>query len=324
MKEGNDMAVSFQIDTSIARSARDVLGEYLPVLGKADPALVLVNADLAGSCRVRACQAAFPNRYYNVGIAEQSMVSFAAGMAHEGFQPIVYTMAPFLSMRACEQVRSDICYGELPVILIGTGAGYSASVQGATHCALEDCAIFGAMGGMAILEPGDPYIAIKMLDAAVARKKPVYIRIGRDASRAIYPDDTAYEIGRALTPREGNDGAFLVSGLCVTMALQAAERLHQELAVKIRVVDMHTIKPIDKDAVLSAAKTGRIVCAQDHAIIGGLGYAAAAVLAEAGVSCRFKMLGCPDQYVPLAKPEFLYHRNGYDAEGLYQAMKNML
>lgn len=305
-------------------AVRDIAGGYMRQLGEKYENIAVVNADLSFSSRTREFIERFPERSFNVGIAEQNLVSFAAGLAQEGFIPYVCSMAPFLSMRACEQVRTDVCYGGLPVRLLGTGAGYSAGVSGATHCALEDVAILGSMAGMTVIEPGDPYQAVQMLEASVHWPGPIYIRMGREATHSIYPEDIEYRIGRALTACEGEDGAFIACGITVHHALAAAQRLRDTLGARVRVVDMHTIKPLDVEAVLGAARTGRVVVAHDHNIVGGLGYYVAAALAEAGVSCKFKMLGCPDRFVPLATTEYLYRVNEYDADGLYEHMRAML
>lgn len=305
-----------------AESARDVAGKHIVEMGDKYEDFVVVNADLGGSTRSTGFIEKYPERSFNVGIAEQNLASFSAGLAHEGLHPLITGMAPFLSMRACEQVRTDICYGKLPAILMGTGAGYSAGDMGATHCALEDCAIMGSMNGMTVLEPGDPWMVKKMLDAAYKLKSPVYIRIGRESAEPIYSGDYEYEIGKALVPKEGEDGAFIVSGVCVQMAMDAANRLENE-GIRVRVVDMHTIKPLDIEAVRQATRTGRVVTAQDHNLSGGLTAMVGAAIAELGITCQFKRLGCPDEFVPIATTPYLYAKNGYDAEGLYQSMKAM-
>lgn len=314
----------FTMNMDALVSARDVAGDYLVELGRKYEKIVLVNADLAGSSRTRGFVRAFPDRSYNIGIAEQNMVSFAAGLAHEGYMPFACTMAPFLSMRACEQVRTDVCYGELPVRFLGTGAGYSAGTSGATHCALEDVAIMGSMAGMTVLEPGDPYQVVKMLDASATWEGPLYIRMGREATQPIYPEDYDYQIGKAITASEGGDGAIIACGITVVHALEAAKRLKAECGADIRVVDMHTIKPLDVEAVVSAARTGRVLVAHDHNIIGGLGFYVAAAIAQAGIACKFKILGCPDRFVPLATTEYLYQLNEYDADGLVKNMRAFL
>lgn len=305
-------------------AVRDVAGKYISTLGEKSDKVVVVNADLMGTSRNKGFYEEFPERTFNVGIAEQNLVSFSAGLAHEGFMPYAFTMAPFISMRACEQCRTDVAYGHLNVRLIGNYAGYSSGVSGATHCALEDCAIMGSIAGMTVLEPGDPYQVCKMLEATLTYDGPVYIRSGIEAIKPIYPENYDYQIGKAIIARNGNDGAFICSGIVVQFALEAAEIIKKELDADIRVIDMHTIKPIDEIAVMDAAKTGRIVAAQDHNIIGGLGYYVSAVLAQHSLAPKFKMLGCPDYFVPIATAPYLFKVNEYDTAGLVKNMKQLL
>lgn len=311
--------------TDVMTSLRDEVGNYLTEMGGKYENMVAVTADVASSSRLTAFIEKYPDKYYNVGIAEQQLMSFCAGLAKEGYRPYAFSFAPFASLRACEQVRTDICYNALPVVIIANGAGYSNGASGATHCALEDCAIFTSFPNMTVIEPGDPFMTAKILEATMAWDKgPVYIRMGREATAALYDEDVEYKIGKALTPRTGQDGAFITAGIVTHHALAAAEKIKQETGAEIRVVDMHTIKPLDLDAVLDAAKTGRIVCAQDHNIIGGLGYAVGTALAESGAACKYKVLGCVDEFLPIATPDFLYHKYEFDAEGLAKHMKAML
>lgn len=303
---------------------RDVLGGYMVTLGEKDRRVVIVNADLMGTCRNRTFVEAFPQRAYNVGIAEQNMVSFAAGLAHEGLLPYAFSMAPFISMRACEQCRTDIAYAGLPVRLVATYAGVSGGISGATHWSLEDCGIMTAMPGMTVLEPCDRVQAQKMLEASLTWSGPIYIRSAVEAVEDLYDETYHYEIGKATTVREGDDGAFLCSGVVVQYARRAAEAVAEQTGRQVRVIDMHTIKPIDRQAVLDAARTGRVIAAQDHNIVGGLGYAAAAVIAEAGVAVKFRILGVPDRFTVMGHAPWLYHQFGYDSEGLAKAMMELL
>lgn len=305
-------------------AVRDVAGKYIAKLGEENDKVVVVNADLMGTSRTRGFYEEFPERTFNVGIAEQNLISFSAGLAHEGFIPYAFTMAPFISMRACEQCRTDVAYGKLNVRMIGNYAGYSSGVSGATHCALEDCAIMGSIAGMTVLEPGDPYQICKMLEASLDYDGPIYIRSGIEAIKPIYPEKYEYEIGKAIIANEGDDGAFICSGIVVQFALKAAQIIKKDLGKNIRVVDMHTIKPLDETSVISAAKTGRVIAAQDHNIIGGLGYYVGAVIAQNAISTQFKILGCPDHFVPIATAPYLFKANEYDTDGLVKNMKAML
>lgn len=304
-------------------SARDAVGKCLGDLGAKYENMVVITADVDVSSRIGQFKEKYPDRSYNTGIAEQNLMSVAAGMAHEGFKPLCFAFATFATMRCYEQIRTDICYSKLPVIIIGNNAGYSNGISGCTHCGLEDSAIMVACDNMTVIEPGDPKQIVKVLEACMELNAPVYIRLGREATTSLYPDDVKYEIGKALIPREGNDGAFVCTGIMVHFAMEAAQRIHDELGKEIRVVDMHTIKPLDKEAVIAAAKTGRVVAAQDHNLLGGLGQLVGSAIAEAGMSCKLICRGCPDEFVPIATPEFLYARNGMDVNGLYEAMKSL-
>ncbi len=308
----------------IIKAARDVAGAYLVELGTKCEKVVVVTADVANSSRIIGFREKFADRTFNTGIAEQNAVSMAAGLAHEGFIPFVFSFSPFLSMRACEQIRSDVCYGNLPVRFIGSNGGYSAGVMGATHCGLEDVGITACMANMCVVEVGDPFQVVKVLEASMNWPGPIYIRLGREAKQALYPEGTPYEIGKAIIANEGDDGAIIAAGVTVYHALNAAKKIKEECGADIRVVDMHTIKPLDKAAVLAAAKTGRIVIAHDHNIIGGLGSHVSMVLAEAGICCKVKILGAPNQFVPIATADYLYRLNEYDAEGIEKNMRSLL
>lgn len=303
---------------------RNVVGNHMISLGNLDPKVVVVNADLMGTCRNQGFVEIFPSRSFNVGIAEQNMVSFAAGLAHEGFTPYVFSMAPFISMRACEQCRTDVAYGHLNVRFLATYAGCSGGISGATHWAIEDCAIMCGIPEMTVIELSDSQQAFKVLNESLIFKGPMYIRSGVEAVSNIYGSDYMFELGKASIAVDGNDGAIICSGVVVQYAVEAARFIEEHYNVRIRVVDMHTIKPIDRNAIISAAHTGHIVVAQDHNIIGGLGYAVGTVLAEEGIATRFKILGIPDKFHPMARASFLYNQYGYDKDGLVIAIMNLL
>ena len=302
---------------------RDVMGNYMAELGRKDTHVAVVNADLMGTCRNRSFKEVFPERTFNVGIAEQNMISFAAGLAHEGFIPYAFSMAPFIAMRACEQCRTDVAYGRLPVRLMATYAGLSGGISGATHWSLEDIAIMCGIPEMTVIEPCDEIQAKRLLDVSVDYEGPIYIRSSVEPMVNIYDEGYTYEIGKASVVNEGDDGAFICAGVTVKYALQAALEIEKEFGKKIRVIDMHTIKPIDRQTIRDAAQTGFIVAAQDHNIFGGLGTQVAQVLAEEGLSCRFANVGVPDRFVAMAHAPYLYHKFGFDADGLKQRMLDL-
>lgn len=214
--------MNMTLNMAMMTSARDAVGKCLATLGGEYDNMLVLTADVDTSSRIQAFKEKYPDRCYNVGIAEQNLMSVSAGLAHEGFRPLAFAFAPFASMRCYEQVRTDICYSKLPVVIIGNGAGYSNGASGCTHCALEDSALMVACNNMTVLEPGDPFQIAKLLEAAMELNAPVYIRLGREATSSLYPEDTKYEIGKALIPREGDDGAFICTGIMVHFAMEDA------------------------------------------------------------------------------------------------------
>ena len=303
---------------------RNAIGEYMSELGEQYKNIVIVNADLAGTCRNKSFIEKYPERSFNTGIAEQNMVSFGAGLACEGFKTYVFSMAPFLTMRACEQCRTDVAYGNRDVKMIGVYAGVSGGISGATHWGIEDCGIMTSMPNVTVFEVSDVIQAKKILDYSVANNEPMYIRSSVEPTLDIYSDDIKVKKGGSLMVKDGEDGVFLCSGVIVQYALEAANRIQEKISKQIRVVDMYSIKPIDENAIVEAAKTGRIVAAQDHNIYGGLGSMVAKVIAEKNLDTKFMNIGVNDEFVPMAHAGYLYHHFGMDADGLENIMLNLL
>lgn len=312
------------MDMNTENFLRDIFGGYMVELGAKDESVVVVNADLMGTCRNRTFVETYPKRAFNVGIAEQNMISFAAGLAHEGFKVYTFSMAPFISMRACEQVRTDVAYGNLNVRMLATYAGISGGISGATHWGIEDCGIMTAIPNMVVIEPCDPIQAKQIMEYTLLHKGPIYIRSSVEPVPNIYNDDYCFELGKASIAFEGNDGAFICAGITVKYAVEAAKKIEEEKGKHIRVVDMHTLKPIDRDAIVSAAKTENVVVAQDHNVIGGLGSLVATVIAEKGISSKFLIRGVKDEFATMAHAPYLYKNYEYDTDGLYNAMVGLL
>lgn len=303
---------------------RNVIGEYMTHLGDVNRRVVVVNADLSGTCRNNGFVNKYPNRSFNTGIAEQNMVSFGAGLACEGFVPYVFSMAPFLTMRACEQCRTDVAYGDRNVRMIGVYAGVSGGISGATHWAIEDCGIMTSIPNIAVFEVSDANQAKRLLDFSLEYDGPMYIRCTVEPTLNIYSETISIQKGGSNTIVDGDDGAFLCSGVTVQYAIEASKLISKETGKRIRVIDMYSIKPIDKEAVISAAKTGNIIVAQDHNVYGGLGSIAATIVAEEGLSTKLKILGVRDSFVAMAHAGYLYHQFGIDGEGLRNSMLEML
>lgn len=303
---------------------REVYGKKLLELGEANPKLVALAADVTSSNKFHYFAQRFPERFFNVGIAEQNMVGIAAGLALSGKIPVATSFAPFLSMRACEQVRTDVCYVNLPVKLIGTCCGVSGGKMGNTHAALEDMAIMRNMPNMTVVAPSDPLLCGDLLEQMVALDTPAYMRVGRGEDPAFYPEGTKAELGKAIVAREGGDATVIACGVMVWEALQAAELLEKD-GIHVRVLDMHTIKPIDREQVLAAAwETAAIVTAEDHFITGGLGTAVSEVLSEAGAGVKLRRLGIPDLFPIFGDGPDLYRHYGTDSTGIAEAVRSML
>ena len=272
-------------------------GEALVALGSERDDFLVMDADLAAATQTGKFKAAFPERFYDCGIAEQNMMGIAAGIAATGKKVIVSSFAMFAAGRAFEQIRNSICYPKLPVIIGATHAGISVGEDGATHQCNEDIALMRTLPGMTIINPADAVEAKKALYAAMELEGPVYLRFGRYAVPVIFDDDYRFEIGKANILREGGDVTVIATGLMVNEALIAHELLKSE-GISARVINMATIKPLDTAAVLAAAReTGAIVTAEEHSVIGGLGSAVSEAVCEA----------CPVPVIKLG----VYDRFGY-------------
>jgi transketolase len=292
-------------------------------LGRKNNDIVVLTADLVRVNKTGQFKERYPDRFFNTGVAEQDMMGIAAGLALEGKIPFVSTFAAFASMRACEQVRTDITYPNLKVRIVSTHGGVTSG-GGTTHNALEDIAIMRSMANMTVVVPGDPNQVGKVLEASLRYQGPMYIRIGRGMEPIVYEGDYDYAIGKAITTKDGKDATVIACGIAVFYALQAAARL-EEKGISVRVLDMHTVKPLDVEAVLKAAKeTGKILTAEEHSIVGGLGSAVAETILESGIPIKFKRLGVPDVFVPIGSPEEIHAKYGFDAAGIYRELNSML
>jgi transketolase len=279
-----------------------------------DPSLWVLSADVTRTVKLNAFAQAFPDRFLNVGVAEQSMVGIAAGLATCGKLPVVNAFAAMLSMRACEQIRTDLAYNNLNVKIISSAAGVSAGYAGPTHHAIEDIAIMRAMPNMTVLVPCDARETREALRAALEWPGPVYIRIGgRTNDSTVYEETLVYQIGRAVTLRDGKDVTLIACGRTVVECVVAAQLLQHE-GIEARVLDMHTVKPIDALAIDQAARqTRRVFTVEEHNVIGGLGGAVAEIMAELGTSTPLRRLGIPDVYAPIAAANVLLEKYGVTA-----------
>lgn len=261
-------------------ATRDSYGNTLVALGAETKDVVVMDADLAGATKTGMFKAAYPDRFFDCGIAEQNMAGTAAGMAAMGLVPFISTFAMFASGRAYEIIRNSIGYPHLNVKICATHAGLSVGPDGATHQCNEDFGLMRTIPGMTVMCPSDDVEARKMIRAAYEMNGPVYIRLGRSPIPVFHEEDYDFQIGKAETVQEGSDVAIIATGIMVYEAVKAADML-KEKGISARVINMPTIKPIDKDAIVAAAKEcGKIVTVEEHNIYGGLGEAVCAVIAE--------------------------------------------
>ncbi|MBN1636061.1 MAG: transketolase family protein [Deltaproteobacteria bacterium] len=303
----------------------EIYGEVLSQLGDKYPEIIALTADLAGSTKIGRFGKKFPDRFINVGIAENTMFGMAAGLAMAGFTPVVSTFAVFTALRSAEQVRTDICYQNLNVKIISSHAGLSFGQAGSTHHCTEDIAVMRSFANMIVIVPADGIETGNAVAAAMEWPGPVYIRIGRGFEPTVHTtQDYGFEIGKAVTMRDGSDVTLIGCGVGVKHCMQAADVLQQQ-GLSARVIDMHTIKPIDKEAILKAVMdTRRIITVEDHNIYGGMGSAVADVIVEAGKACAFKKLGVPDAYSIVGYPEDLYHYYKFDADGIVETVSELM
>ena len=307
-------------------ATRDAYGEALKELGGLNKDIVVLDADLSGSTKTSVFRKAYPKRFFNVGIAEQNMFGMAAGMAKAGLVPYISTFAIFASMRALDQFHTDICYQNLNVKIIATHAGLSFGQAGTTHHCTEDLSITRAMANLKVIVPADGMETANAVQAAYEIPGPVYIRINRGFDMKLY-ETTEYDflVGKAVKLCEGTDLTIIACGSCVYQAVEAAKILDSVDGIKVRVLDMHTIKPIDREAVLSALQeTRRIITVEDHNIYGGLGSAVAEVIAESGKACAFKRLGIPDTFSIIGLHEDLMAYYKIDTNGIVETVRELL
>jgi len=281
-------------------SMREAYGKALAAYGERDPNVVVLDADTSASTLSNIFAKRFPERFFNIGIAEPCMVDVAAGLALGGMIPFANAFASLFSLRAQEQVRSSVCYANTNVKLAASYAGLSDFKDGATHYSITDLAIMRAMPGMTVIAPADADQAAAWVPLIAQHDGPVYLRISRADAPPIFQDGTNLQIGKALILRPGDDLTIISTGAMAGRCLQAVEALAAE-GIEARLVEMHTLKPLDREAVLkAAAETGGIVTAEEHSVIGGLGSAVAEVLAEEHPA-PLARVGIQDHFCPTAR-----------------------
>ena len=304
-------------------ATRDSYGNALVELGNKYDDFIVLDADLAAATKTGIFKKVFPERFYDCGIAEQNMISIAAGIAATGKKVFASSFAMFAAGRAFEQVRNSVAYPKLPVIIGATHAGISVGEDGATHQCCEDIALMRAIPGMTVINPADDTEAKLAVKAAYELDGPVYIRFGRLAVPVVFGDDYKFEIGKGVTLKDGNDITIIATGLMVAEALEAYETL-KEKGINARIINMPTIKPIDRDIIIKAAKeTGKIVTVEEHSVIGGLGSAVCDVVCEEFPVPVFK-IGVNDEFGCSGPAVDLLKKFGLSAENIVSTVCKML
>jgi transketolase len=309
------------LDLKIA--TRESYGEKIAELGEKNEKIVVLDADLAEATKTSVFKKKFPNRFFDMGISEQDMLSTAAGMATCGIIPYVSTFAIFAAGRAYDQIRNSICYPKLNVKICATHAGISVGEDGATHQMLEDLGLMRGLPNMTVLSVSDDIQTKWAIEEISKIQGPVYVRLGRLKSPVIYEENQKFEIGKGIQIGEGTDATVIATGLMVSEAILAKEELEKQ-GINIRVVDMHTIKPIDKELIVKCAKeTKRIITIEDHSIIGGLGSAVCEVLSEE-YPCKVTRMGMKDTFGKSGKAEKLLEYFGLSKDAIIEEIKNSI
>lgn len=304
-------------------ATRDAYGEALKELGKINEDIVVLDADLSGSTKTSVFAKSYPERFFNVGIAEQNLIGTAAGLAAAGKIPFASTFAMFATGRAFEVIRNSVCYPNLNVKIAATHAGLTVGEDGATHQALEDISLMRSLPNMVVLSPADGIEAKQCIYEAAKHNGPVYIRLGRAKTPVIFDENYKFEIGKGVELKEGTDLTIIATGVMVERALTASEKLLEE-GIKARVINMSTIKPIDKDIIIKAAKeTKGIVTVEEHSIIGGLGSAVAEVVVENHLTPVVR-IGTMDTFGESGDGFKLLDKYGLSVENIINKVKELL
>ncbi|MCQ2565874.1 MAG: transketolase family protein [Clostridia bacterium] len=302
-------------------ATRASYGKALTELGAENQNIIVMDADLSGSTQTKKFADKFPERFINAGIAECNMMGMAAGLAISGKTVFASTFAMFAAGRAYEIIRNSIGYTHANVKICATHAGLTVGEDGASHQCLEDLALMRAIPGMTVINPADDVSARKLIKAAAEFNGPCYIRLGRASVPVLYGEDQKVEIGKALKLKEGKDAVIIATGIMVDAAMQAAELLKAE-GLEVGVMDMHTIKPIDEEAIVEAAKTGAIVTVEEHSVMGGLGSAVAEVVCQKA-PCRMKIVGVQDTFGESGTPDALLEKYHLTAADIAEAVKSI-
>lgn len=304
-------------------ATRDAYGDTLKELGELNKDIVVLDADLSGSTKTSVFAKAYPERFFNVGIAEQNLIGTAAGLATAGKIPFASSFAMFATGRAFEIIRNSVCYPKLNVKVAATHAGLTVGEDGATHQALEDISLMNSLPNMIVLSPADAIETRECILKAVEHNGPVYIRLGRAKVPVIFDENYKFEIGKGVELRQGIDVTIIATGVMVEKAILASEKLAEE-GISARVINMASIKPIDEEIIVKAAKeTKGIVTVEEHSIIGGLGTAVAEVVAEKHPT-KVLRIGTMDTFGELGDGFELLEKYGLSVNNIIKKAKELI
>lgn len=302
------------------KATRQSYGEALVELGRKNKDIVVLDADLAGATKTSIFAKEFPERFFDIGIAEADMIGTAAGMSTCGKIPYASTFAVFAAGRAYDQIRNSVCYPNLNVKICATHSGITVGEDGATHQMLEDISLMRTLPNMTVMSVSDDTQTKWVVEEISKINGPVYLRLGRLATPIIYDENQKFEIGKAIQIGEGTDGTVFATGVTVVEAIKAKEELEKQ-GINIRVVDIHTIKPIDRETIIRCAKeTKKLISIEDHSIIGGLGSAIAEVLTEE-YPAKLTRLGINDTFGKSGKAEDLMKYFGITSQDIIKEMQ---
>jgi len=317
-------ATAEKLGLKMGRANLEEFSDTLLALAKENRQIVVVTSDSRGSGKLVRFGQDLPTQLVEVGIAEQNLVGITAGLASAGKKPFGVSPACFLTARSLEQIKNDVCYSDVPAVIVGISAGVSYGALGSTHHSLHDLAVLRAIHNITIIVPADNFETREAIRAAARAAHPVYIRFGKAAMYDLHPQEGKFQVGRAMTLREGNDLALIATGETAIHALLAAGQL-AEHGLNCRVLSMHTIKPLDAHALLQAARECRaIITVEEHSVHGGLGEACAAVLMQAGISKPFRIVGIPDEDTVTGSQADIFRHYGISMEGLSAAALQLL
>lgn len=317
-------AMAEKLGLKMGRANLDEFAQTLLELAQANPDLIVVTSDSRGSGKLAPFGQALPKQIVEVGIAEQNLVGITAGLAACGKKSFGVSPSCFLTARSLEQIKNDVCYSDVPAVLIGISAGVSYGALGSTHHSLHDLAALRAIHNLTIIVPADNFESRQAILAAARSPRPMFVRFGKAAMYDLHPADAKFEVGKAITLREGNDVAVIATGESVIHCLLAAGAL-AERGLSCRVLSMHTVKPLDAETVLCAGRECRaVITAEEHSVHGGLGEACASVLMQAGVSVPFRIAGIPDEDTVTGPQADIFRHYGISMEGLAAAAESLI